>query len=66
MQLQEEFLELYFPAGISDHDTDLMYSKFLARATLEGMGTTMNAAVDALFLVQLGTTHTDERLIREA
>lgn len=66
MQLKEEFLKLYFPAGISDHDTDLMYSKFLAREALEAMGASMNAAVDALSLVQLGTAHADERLIREA
>ncbi|KAK4635764.1 hypothetical protein CLAFUR4_01829 [Fulvia fulva] len=66
MQLKEEFLKLYFPAGISGHDTDFMYSKFLAREALDGMGTTMNAAIDALSLAQLGTAHADKRLIREA
>lgn len=66
MQLKEEFLRLYFPSGITDRETDFMYTKFLSRDSLQGMGASMNAAVDTLSLIQLGTSHRDERLIGEA
>lgn len=63
-QLWEEMLYLYFP--VSDQDTDFMYSKFLCRDTLQPVSLSMKAAVDALCLVQLGTTHKDKRLLHEA
>lgn len=43
-----------------------MYTKFLGRDSLEGMGDAMVAAVDTLSLVQLGTSHSDPGLIHEA
>lgn len=65
-QLKEEFLRLYFPAGISHNDTDFMFSKFLCRDMLEEKGTSSRLAIDALAFIQLGTAQRDERLIHEA
>lgn len=66
MQLKEEFLKLYFPAGISHNDTDFMFSKFLCRDMLEEKGTASKLAIDALAFIQLGTAQRDERLIHAA
>lgn len=66
LQIREEFLRLYFPAGISHNDTDFMFSKFLCRDMLEDQGTTSRLAIDALSFVQIGTAQSDNRLIHEA
>ncbi|KAK5122322.1 hypothetical protein LTR85_004233 [Meristemomyces frigidus] len=63
-QLWEEMLRLYFP--IHDQDTDFMYSRFLSRENLQPVNFPMEAAVDALCLVQLGTTHKSATLLHEA
>lgn len=62
-QLWEEMLHLYFP--VNDQDTDFMYSKFLCRDSLQPISLSMNAAVDALCLIQLGNTHKEKRLLHE-
>ncbi|KAF2172224.1 hypothetical protein M409DRAFT_49948 [Zasmidium cellare ATCC 36951] len=66
IQLKEEFLRLYFPAGISHNDTDFMFSKFLCRDMLEDKGTASRLAIDALAFIQIGTAQRDERLVHEA
>lgn len=63
-QLQEEFAHLYFPVG--NEDTDFMYTKFLSRDTMQPASLSMKAAVDAICLIQLGTTHKDQHVLHEA
>lgn len=66
LQLREEFLKLYFPAGYIEQETDFMYSKFLSRESLQSMGPAMDSATNVLYLVQLGTSYSDRRLLGEA
>ena len=60
-QLQEEFLRLYFP--IAERDTDFLYTRLLSRESIQATAPPMTAAVDALCLLQLGTSNSDNDLL---
>lgn len=64
-QLKEDFLATHFPAGVTNDESDFMYSKFLSRDMLHGIGPTMQTAIEALCLLYLGAARDDEGLVQQ-
>lgn len=64
-QLREEYRSTFFPAS-SEKDSDFMYCRFLGGECLEPRGPSMTAAVDLLYLLQMGVCRKDEMLLQEA